>query len=290
MISVLILTKNEAQDLPGALASVAWSDDIHVFDSFSTDGTVDIARANGAHLHQREFDNYAAQRNASLREPRFRHEWVLVLDADERIPPALKAEMLSFLRNAAPDIAACRMRRRDFLGTTWLRHSQLSPYYIRLVRPSRVHYEREVNEILRVGGSIHEFSEAFDHFPFSKGMTHWLAKHNVYSSLEAKYALEREREGALGSWIAAFTTRDFNERRVHQKALFYRLPMRPVVKFLLMYFGRLGFLDGRAGLTYALLQSMVEYMIVLKTRELAENGRAGGDAVEAKPTARRLGA
>ena len=66
MISVLILTKNEAQDLPGCLASVAWSDDVQVFDSFSTDQTVAIAQAAGANVVQRRFDDYAAQRNAAL--------------------------------------------------------------------------------------------------------------------------------------------------------------------------------------------------------------------------------
>jgi hypothetical protein len=66
----------------------------------------------------------------------------------------------------------------------------------------------------------------------------------------------------------AFTAQDFHERRFHQKELFYRLPWRPVAKFLLLYIGKRGFLDGRAGLTYALLQSIYEYMIVLKVREL----------------------
>ena len=68
--------------------------------------------------------------------------------------------------------------------------------------------------------------------------------------------------------VRAFVNRDFNDRRFHQKELFYRLPFRPVLKFFLIYVARLGFLDGRAGLTYALLQSIYEYMIVLKTREL----------------------
>jgi glycosyltransferase involved in cell wall biosynthesis len=76
-ISVLILTKNEEHDLPGALASVAWSDDIHVFDSHSTDATQEIARAAGAHVHTRIFDDYATHRNAALALP-FQHSWVFV--------------------------------------------------------------------------------------------------------------------------------------------------------------------------------------------------------------------
>ena len=84
MISVLILTRNEQQDLPACLASVAWSDDVHVFDSFSVDGTVEIARAAGAHVHQRIFDDYAKHRTAALREVPFKYPWLFLLDADER--------------------------------------------------------------------------------------------------------------------------------------------------------------------------------------------------------------
>jgi glycosyltransferase involved in cell wall biosynthesis len=84
MISVLILTRNEQQDLPACLASVAWSDDIHVFDSFSTDSTIDIATSAGAHVHQRVFDDYATHRNAALRGISFKHPWLFLLDADER--------------------------------------------------------------------------------------------------------------------------------------------------------------------------------------------------------------
>jgi len=83
MISVLILTKNEERDLAGALASVAWSDDVHVFDSCSTDATVEIARAAGAQVHSRAFDDYATHRNAALGIA-FKYPWVFLLDADER--------------------------------------------------------------------------------------------------------------------------------------------------------------------------------------------------------------
>lgn len=272
MISVLILTKNEEQDLPGCLESVAWSDDVHVLDSFSTDGTARIAEHHGAKVTRRVFDNYAAQRNAGLRQLAFTYEWLLILDADERIPVPLHEEMIRFTTSAPATVVAGRMRRRDFLGTTWLRRSQLSPYFIRLVRPARAHYEREVNEVLRIDGDVRELSEPFDHYPFSKGMAHWLAKHNVYSTMEAEQIAQArgngERPSFTATLAAALTVRDFNTRRFHQKELFYRLPLRPLMKFVLMYFFRLGLLDGRAGFTYAALQAIYEYMIVLKTREL----------------------
>jgi glycosyltransferase involved in cell wall biosynthesis len=267
-ISVLILTKNEELDLPACLDSVTWSDDVHVFDSQSTDRTVQLATARGAHVTQRRFDDYASQRNAALHGLAFKHAWVLTLDADERVPAPLAAALARFAAAPTPDVAACRLRRRDFLGGTWLKHSQISPFYVRLVRPERVRYERAVNEVLRVDGPIQDLDEPFDHYPFSKGIRHWLDKHNTYSTMEARCVLESRRGTATFSLRDALFARDFNERRRHQKELFYRLPLRPLLKFLYVYVWRRGFLDGAAGFTYARLQSIYEYLIVLKTREL----------------------
>jgi glycosyltransferase involved in cell wall biosynthesis len=270
VISVLILTRNEEHDLPGCLDSVSWSDDVHVFDSLSDDATVAIARSRGAKVSQRPFDNYAAQRNAAMHGLSFSNDWLLILDADERVPEELRKEMLERTSAGTEGISAYRIRRKDFLDGTWLKRSQLSPWYIRLVRPHRVHYEREVNEILKVNGRIVDLEQPFDHHPFSKGMAHWLAKHNTYSTMEARYIVESRRSRPPFSVTQAFFNRDFNERRYHQKELFYRLPGRPLVKFLLIYVFRLGILDGRAGLTYAILQSIYETMIVLKTREMQD--------------------
>lgn len=271
MISVLIPTKNEEQDLPGCLASVSWSDDVHVFDSFSTDATVAIAEGLGAKVAQRVFDNYASQRNAALNQTRFRHPWVLLMDADERCTPALAEEIAQVTAVHDPDIAAYRIRRRDYFQNTWLRHAQISPWYIRLVRPELARYTREVNEVLEIAGKIGELRAPLDHYPFSKGIGHWLRKHDVYSTMEAQ--LIAEGGGVQNpSLRAALTARDFHERRLHQKAIFYRMPGRPLLKWLYMVFVRRAFLDGRAGLTYARLQAIYEYMIVLKTREV--RGRA----------------
>ena len=114
-------------------------------------------------------------------------------------------------------------------------------------------------------GSVPGF---LDHFPFSKGISHWFERHNSYSSLEARQIEQNRSEHAAFSLRKAFVAPDFHERRFHQKELFYRLPWRPVVKFLILYLGKRGFLDGRAGLTYAVLQAIYEYMIVVKVREL----------------------
>ena len=270
-ISVLILTRNEEHDLPGALDSVAWSDDIHVFDSHSTDATADLAQSFGAHLHTRTFDNYAAHRNAALSSISFRHPWVFLLDADERPTPDLSREMQQLVLAAPPELSGFRLRRRDFLFETWLKHAQISPFYIRLVRPERSRYTRSINEVIEVTGPIGELSYPLDHYPFSKGIAHWIAKHNQYSTMEAE--LIYHQQGLQNpSLRTALRDPDFHTRRLHQKALFYRLPGRPLIKWLYMMFVRGAVLDGAAGLTYATLQSMYEYMIVIKTQELARGG------------------
>jgi glycosyltransferase involved in cell wall biosynthesis len=266
-VSVLVLTKNEQKDLPGCLESVAWSDDVVVYDSFSTDGTAAVAERFGARFVQRTFDNWAAHQNWGLANLSFRHPWVFYIDADERMTPELAAGVQRAA--AAPgDHVAFRVQRRDFFMGTWLRHVQTSPFYLRLFRPEKMRYERLVNPISVADGPVGEVGGYLDHFPFSKGLSHWFERHNSYSSLEAQQILNNRREKAAFSWRKALAASDFHERRYHQKELFYRVPLRPVAKFLLLYLGKRGFLDGRAGLTYAVLQAIYEYMIVVKVREL----------------------
>jgi glycosyltransferase involved in cell wall biosynthesis len=271
MISILILTRNEQQDLPGCLASVSWSDDVHVFDSQSTDSTVNIAKAAGAQVHTRAFDDYATHRNAALTTVTFKHPWVFLLDADERPTHELSREMQQLALAAPDETAAFRVRRRDHLFGTWLKHAQLSPYYIRLVRPERAHYTRTINEVLEIDGIISQLSYPLDHFPFSKGVGLWVEKHNRYSTMEAELIV-RNQGLQNPSLITALRHPDFHTRRLHQKAIFYRLPGRPLLKWLYMVCVRGAILDGAAGLTYATLQAFYEYLIVLKTKELRRGG------------------
>jgi glycosyltransferase involved in cell wall biosynthesis len=264
-ISVLILTRNEARDLPACLRSVAWSSDVHVLDSYSDDATVQIAVAHGARVSQRVFDGYASQRNAGLALP-FAHEWIFLLDADERVSPVLADELHRFVSAAPSDVAAGRIRRRDIWWDCWLRHAQMSPFYIRLIRKGRARYEREINEVLVVDGGIQDLRGHFEHFPFSKGLDHWIGRHNSYSNMEANLIFRGFT--CTPSLRVALLGADFNERRLHQKALFYRLPGRPIIKFIYLVFIRRAFLDGWPGIRYAILQAIYEYFIVLKTREL----------------------
>ncbi len=269
MISVLVLTKNEEQDLPGCLDSVAWCDDVHVYDSFSTDLTLEIARRAGAHVCQRVFDNWAAHQNWGLNNITFLHEWVLYIDADERVTSELAASLIEAVRSNS-DKVAFRIQRRDFFLGTWLKHVQTTPFYLRLFRPDKMRYERLVNPVSIPDGPVGELIGYLDHFPFSKGISHWVNRHNSYSTLEAEQIMANRRNSSEFSIAKAFTCPDLHQRRYHQKELFYRLPGRPLVKFVYSYFAKRGFLDGRAGFTYSVLQSFYEYLIVLKVRELEQ--------------------
>ena len=280
-ISVLILTKNEQQDLPGCLESVAWSDDVHVYDSMSTDDTVAIAERFGAKITQRGYGesklvfggDESAHRNWGLKNIPFKYPWVFVIDADERTTPELVKAMNETVL-APGGCVAFRIQRRDFFLGTWLKHVQTSPFYMRLFKPEKMRYERLINPVSIVDGPVGQAAGFLDHFPFSKGIGHWVDRHNSYSRFEAQQIVENRKAQAEFSLIKAFMAKDFNERRYHQKELFYRLPFRPLVKFLLLYVAKRGFLDGRAGFTYAILQSIYEYFIVLKTRELeAQQGK-----------------
>ncbi|MBC7404554.1 MAG: glycosyltransferase family 2 protein, partial [Cytophaga sp.] len=132
MISVLILTKNEQQDLPGCLQSVSWSDDIHVYDSGSTDESVNVALSYGAKITERKYDknmpafggDESSHRNWGLENIPFRYSWVLVVDADERVTPGLRISIQAKVISPG-DMVAFRLQRRDFFLNTWLKHVQV---------------------------------------------------------------------------------------------------------------------------------------------------------------------
>jgi glycosyltransferase involved in cell wall biosynthesis len=268
-ISVLILTKNEQQDLPGCLTSLAWCDDIHVFDSMSTDDTVKIAEQFGAMVTQRAFDSESIHKNWGLKNIPFKHEWVYQSDADERVTPELAEALKEFAKNPGEHVAL-RVQRRDYLMGRWLKHVTPSPFNIRFFKPTHIRYERLTNPVTMVDGPIAETSQHFDHYPFSKGMAHWFTKHNSYSSSEAGQIVANRQAGSSFNFWKVFFSRDANERRFHQKELYYRLPLRPLAMFVLLYIVKRGFLDGRAGLTFVVLRSIYEYMIVLKVKELEQ--------------------
>ncbi len=281
MISVVILTKNEERDLPACLAAVSWSDDIHVYDSLSSDRTVEIARAHGAQVTQRRFDNWSAHQNWGLEHVPFKHPWVLYVDADERVTPAMHAGLLAAVADPG-DRVAFRIERRDYFMGRWLRHVQATSSYIRLFKPAHIRYERLVNPVTLVDGPVGDAAGHLDHFPFSKGIDQWFERHNGYSRMEAQQILADRAAGSSFSLFKALFGSSPQERRHHQKELFHRLPFRPTLQFLLLYVAKRGFLDGRAGYTYARMRGIYEAMIEMKVADLTDAARRAEDAPDYK--------
>ena len=269
-ISILILTLNEETNIGACLDSLAGFDDIVVFDSVSKDKTVEIAVAKGARIVERPFDNWAAHQNWAMDNIDFKHGWVFYLDADERMTPELRDEILAIARDSArPEVAYYCGRKNFFLGK-WIRHAMPPGMIMRFFKPKKIRFERLVNPVPVIDGPHGYLRHFFEHYNFSKGLTEWFDKHNKYSLFEAMEGMKlREKPVGLG----ALFSRDRFERRRALKELSFRMPLRPLVKFLWMYVLKRGFLDGRAGYTYCKLQSMYEYMIVVKMRELARKER-----------------
>lgn len=269
-VSVVVLTFNEAANLPRCLASVAWADDVLVLDSGSTDGTVDVARRHGARVLQRPFDSFGAQRNYAMEAGDLRGEWVLHLDADEAVPGSLRTELQQIMR-AGTHFDAFRVPARILLGGHWLRHAGMYPsYQVRFGRRDCLrfldhgHGQREDLAAERVGTLQHPL----DHHNFSKGLNDWFARHLRYARAEAlqQHALRAPIR------ITDMFAGDPVVRRRSAKAVAERMPLRPLLRFLYVYIARGGALDGRAGLDYALMLAVYQFFIDLNLRELRRGG------------------
>jgi glycosyltransferase involved in cell wall biosynthesis len=270
-VSIMILTLNEEANVGECIDSCAWSDDIVVFDSFSGDRTREIALSKGARVFERAFDNYAAQRNAALTGVPYKHPWVFMVDADERVPSDLAREIEASLRAAPVGTAMFRMRRKDFFMGQWLKRSSGYPtWFGRLVRLGHIRVEREVNEEYIAAGAIGHLKCHLHHYPFNKGISFWFERHNRYSSMEA---LVKVGIGSEPLDSASIFSRDPIARRRSLKQLLYRIPLRPLIVFLYLYVFRLGVLDGRAGFYFSRMRAAYELFIDLKVLETKRRRR-----------------
>jgi glycosyltransferase involved in cell wall biosynthesis len=282
-VSVMIMTLNEEQNLPGALRSLSWCDDVVVFDSYSSDKTTEVAEEYGARVVQRKFDSFGPHQTWGLKNIEYKHRWVFMLDADERMTDSLREELESIAADweagtknrENDDPVAYYCGRRNFFQGKWIKHAMPPGNNMRFFQPPLIRFEREVHQIPIADGSMGYMKGMFDHYNFSKGIGEWFTRHNKYATYESHETIRARKESPVV--FRNLFSRDKNTRRHELKNISFRLPFRPYFKFVYMYLLQLGFLDGRAGLTYCTIQSIYEYMIVLKVRELNRGGeRADG--------------
>jgi glycosyltransferase involved in cell wall biosynthesis len=269
---VVILTLNERANIDACLASCTWSDDVHVLDSGSTDGTCQRAQELGAKVWHNPFAGFGAQRNWAIDNIPLKHDWVFHLDADERFTLPLVQEMDRAIRDGSPH-AGFYLPNQMILMGQWIKHCSAYPaYQVRFFHKARLrftdsgHGQREATT-----GTLGKLTNPYVHHNFSKGMTEWLQRHNHYSTKEAAQLIEElNRPLGLSAVLRGLLGRSMERRRTLKK-VFDRLPMRSAIRFWFALTVQRGILDGRAGIAYARLLGIYEQMIAVKVRE----GRQG---------------
>ena len=282
-LSVLIPVKNEAANLRECLASVAFADEIVVVDSASTDQTQEIAAAAGARVIQFEWNRkFPRKKNWALENIPWLHEWILILDADERVMPELEKQIRYAIRRN--DLNGFYLNRRFWFLGGWINHCGYFPSWnLRLFRHRLGRYEQiEVNESAQSGDNeVHEhvllngraeyLSAPMEHYAFPDVAT-FIEKHNRYSTWEA---------AARGHWdwgtgqktLRATLFGTTLERKRWLKKLAMRAPSRPKLRFLYHYIWKQGFRDGYRGWVLCRLLAWYEFATVIKMREMSVGRR-----------------
>jgi len=224
-LSVIIPTYNEELYLEKALRSVRFADEIIVVDSMSTDNTVAIAKKYNCKVLSRTFDNFSNQKNHALDYAK--GEWVLFIDADERIPNPLQQEILAAM--ASGKHAGYKLNFPHFYMNRFLYHH--SDNVTRLVIREQCHFEGSVHEKLIVDGSIGKLENPVLHFTY-KGLQHYISKKDSYAWFQAEQMLKKGK-----------------------KATYFHLAFKPFYRFFNSYILRGGFKDGIPGLTVATINA-----------------------------------
>jgi glycosyltransferase involved in cell wall biosynthesis len=270
--SVIIPTRNEERNIRAAIESVAdWADGVFVLDSLSTDRTVKLAREMGAKVSQRRFDNFAGQKNWALDNLPLASEWVLFLDADERVPPELRREIIDAVRDAECPFDGFYVGRQNYFMGVPARHGGWYPDRRLVLFKHRLgrYEDRIVHEHMVLNGRVGLLKHPLLHYNDNKGLHQYFDRHNVYSTMEALEA-HRHLTGSpsVGTLRATFFGAAPERRRALKQWAYRNLPCRPLFKFLWSYLLKRGFLDGRVGFRFCLLQSFYEYQVSLKLIEL----------------------
>ena len=282
-VSVLIPAKNEELNLSACLESVARADEVFVVDSQSEDRSGEIVESYGAKVVQFHFNGrWPKKKNWSLDNLTFRNEWVLIVDCDERITPELWAEIATAIEN--PNYSGYYLNRKVFFLGKWIRYGGKYPdWNLRLFRHAKGRYENlktedipntgdnEVHEHVVLEGEVGYLKHDMLHVDF-RDIYHWLERHNRYSNWEARVyynlLLGKDDSGTIGANLFG----DAVQRKRFLKKIWVRLPFKPTLRFILFYFIRFGFLDGKAGYIYGRLLSQYEYQIGVKLYELRSCG------------------
>jgi glycosyltransferase involved in cell wall biosynthesis len=227
-LSIALITRNEAANLPRTLASVRWASEIVIVDSGSTDATLEIARSFGAQVHSEPWRGFAAQKNSAIAHST--GEWILSLDADEEVSPQLAREIQALLAGE-PEFSAYRVSRLNhFLGRP-LRHGGYWPDpKLRLFQRGAARFlERPVHEIMQADGPDGWLRGHLIHHCYPT-LDDYIEHMNRYSTIAAQALVASDRVGDSWLWLA------------------WNALLNPAATFLYNYIFRLGLLDGRAGL------------------------------------------
>jgi glycosyltransferase involved in cell wall biosynthesis len=240
-VSVAIITKDEEQNIEDALKSIADAKEIIVVDSFSSDRTVEICRKYTDKIYQHEWQGFALQKQKAVDYAE--GQWVLVLDADERVTPGLRAEIMEII--SGTDCSGFYVPRENYFIGKWVKHGGWWPdYTLRLFRKDRGHFEvREVHEKIVVEGRTGYLKNPLKHFTY-RSISEFIQRNDKYSSLAAREIMKKSGRAGV-----------------------FSLSVKPLSTFLKMYLLRFGFLDGMRGLILATLYSYYTFLKYAKTRE-----------------------
>ncbi|QLE57176.1 glycosyltransferase family 2 protein [Nostoc sp. TCL26-01] len=282
-VSVLIPAKNEEANLPACLNSLQRADEIFIVDSQSSDKSIEIAKEYGVNLVQFYFNGrWPKKKNWSLDNLPFRNKWVLIVDCDERIPNELWDEIAQVIKTE--EYAGYYLNRRVFFLGKWIRYGGKYPdWNLRLFQHKLGRYENlhtedvpntgdnEVHEHVVLQGKVGYLKNDMLHEDF-RDVYHWLERHNRYSNWEARVYYNLITGQMDDGTIGANLFGEAVQRKRFLKKVWVRLPFKPLLRFILFYIIRLGFLDGQAGYIYGRLLSQYEYQIGVKLYELRNCG------------------
>lgn len=262
--SVIMLTLNEEENLPGAIENTKkWAQEIFVVDSLSTDSTVDIALAAGAHVVQRPFTNFGDQWNFALECLPVETPWTMKLDPDERLSEALIEEIHRMQTLPKPCTGYSIRRRLWFMG----KPMHVIGWVLRLWRTGSCHFSDVlVNEHPIIDGDVGELEGIIEHLD-SPNLYRWFEKQNRYSTMEAIMKAKGDALAAepklLGSAL---------ERRMFLKKVFFKIPFRYQLLWIYEAIRRGAYRDGYVGLAWARLRVEHKRNIEFKAREMEISG------------------